>query len=112
MGHRDDVADVLAGFDVFAFPSLFEGLCLAVIEAQAAGVPVVATAVGGIRETVVPDETGLIVPTEDPLALADAILALLDDPERALRLAMEAQRRVIAQFSQATMVEETIRLYG
>ena len=58
LGERDDVPDLLASFEVFAFPSLFEGLCLAVIEAQAAGVPVVATPVGGIRETVVDGETG------------------------------------------------------
>ena len=62
LGARDDVPDLLASFDVFAFPSRFEGLCVAVIEAQAAGVPVVATPVGGIRETVVDGETGWLVP--------------------------------------------------
>ena len=111
-GARDDVPDVLASFDVFAFPSLFEGLCLAVIEAQAAGVPVVATPVGGIRETVVDGETGLLVPTRDPQALAAAILRLLDDRELSARLAAEAQRRVRDRFSEQRMVEETLALYG
>ena len=78
-GDRDDVPELLAGFDVFAFPSRFEGLCLAVIEAQAAGVPVVATPVGGIRETVMDGETGLIVPVGDPVALAAAVCRLLED---------------------------------
>ena len=112
LGARDDVPAVLASLDVFAFPSLFEGLCLAVIEAQAAGVPVVATPVGGIRETVVDGETGLLVPTGDPAALAAAIRRLLEDREAAQAMAAEAKRRVRERFSIERMVEETLRLYG
>ncbi len=111
-GERDDVPELLAGFDVLAFPSRFEGLCLAVIEAQAAGVPVVATPVGGIRETVVDGETGLIVPVGDPAALAAAVCRLLEDGALADRLAAEARRRVLERFSVETMVERTIALYG
>lgn len=111
-GARADVPELLAGFDVFAFPSRFEGLCLSVIEAQAAGVPVVATPVGGIRETVVDGETGLIVPVGDPGALAAAVCRLLADPKLAGRLAAEARRRVLARFSVEKMVERTIALYG
>ena len=110
-GARDDVPELLASFDVFAFPSLFEGLCLAVIEAQAAGVPVVATPAGGIRETVVDGETGLLVPTRDPGALAGGILRLLDDRELAERLATEARRRVRERYSEERMVELTLDLY-
>ena len=111
-GARDDVPGLLASFDVFAFPSLFEGLCLAVIEAQAAGVPVVATPVGGIRETVVDGETGFLCPLRDPAALAARINACLDRPAEALRVAAEAQRRVQERFSERRMVEETIALYA
>jgi glycosyltransferase involved in cell wall biosynthesis len=111
IGARDDVPELLASFDVFAFPSLFEGLCLAVIEAQAAGVPVVATPVGGIRETVVDGETGLLVPTGDPAALAGAIRRLLDEPDLAGRLADEARRRVRERYSEQRMVELTLGLY-
>ncbi|MFN2468621.1 MAG: glycosyltransferase [Gaiellaceae bacterium] len=111
-GARDDVPDLLASFDVFAFPSLFEGLCVAVIEAQAAGVPVVATPVGGIRETVVDGETGILVPPRDAEALAAAILRLLERPEEGRRLAAEARRRVRERFSEERMVEETLALYG
>jgi glycosyltransferase involved in cell wall biosynthesis len=106
------VPELLASFDVFAFPSLFEGLCLAVIEAQAAGVPVVATPVGGIRETVVDGETGLLVPPRDPAALAVAIRRLLDDPDLARRLADEARRRVRETYSEQRMIELTLGLYG
>jgi glycosyltransferase involved in cell wall biosynthesis len=112
LGERGDVPEVLASLDVFAFPSLFEGLCLAVIEAQAAGVPVVATPVGGIRETVVDGETGLLVPARDPAALAAAIRRLLEDREAARAMAAEARRRVRARFSVERMVDETLRLYG
>jgi glycosyltransferase involved in cell wall biosynthesis len=112
LGPRDDVPELLASLDVFAFPSLFEGLCLAVIEAQAAGVPVVATPVGGIRETVVDGETGLLVPTRDPAALASAIQRLLEDRPEAEAMAAEAKRRVRARFSIERMVDETLRVYG
>ena len=112
LGTRTDVPDVLASLDVFAFPSLFEGLCLAVIEAQTAGVPVVATAVGGIKETVVDGETGLLVPPRDPEALAAAIRRLLDHPEEAARLAEEARRRALERYSEEQMVSGTLALYG
>jgi glycosyltransferase involved in cell wall biosynthesis len=110
-GHVDDVPSLLATFDVFAFPSLFEGLCLAVIEAQAAGVPVVATPVGGIRETVVDGVTGMLVPVGDPRALANAIVRLLDRPEEAARLAGEARRRA-TRYSLEAMVAGTLSLYA
>ncbi len=111
-GARDDVPELLASFEVFAFPSLFEGLCLAVIEAQAAGVPVVATPVGGIRETVVPGETGLLVQPGDAAALAEGIVWVLEHREEARRLAAEARRRALERYSVERMVDETLRLYG
>jgi glycosyltransferase involved in cell wall biosynthesis len=110
LGNRSDVPDLLASFAVFAFPSRFEGLCVAVIEAQAAGVPVVATAVGGIRETVVDGETGFLVPVGDAEALAERILHVLEHPDEARRVADEARRRVQA-FSEERMVAETLALY-
>ncbi len=111
-GARDDVPDVLASLDCFALPSLYEGLCLAVIEAQAAGVPVVASPVGGIRETVVDGETGLLVAPGDPVSLAAKIEWVLGRPAAAHALAEEASRRVRARFSEHRMVERTLELYG
>jgi glycosyltransferase involved in cell wall biosynthesis len=110
LGNRSDVPDLLASFAVFAYPSRFEGLCLAVIEAQAAGVPVVATPVGGIRETVVDGVTGLLVPPDDPEALAAAILRLLDDPELARRLAAAACEQARG-YTEEQMVAETLSVY-
>jgi glycosyltransferase involved in cell wall biosynthesis len=112
LGARDDVPDLLASFDVFAFPSRFEGLCLAVIEAQAAGVPVVATPVGGIRETVVDGETGWLVPPRDVDALAERISWCLEHPVEAGSVAETARRRVLERFSVERMVAETLALYG
>jgi glycosyltransferase involved in cell wall biosynthesis len=109
-GEVSDVPSELARLGVFALPSRFEGLCLAVIEAQAAGVPVVATPVGGIAETVVDGETGLLVPVDDPAALAAAILRLLGDPELGGRLAAEAKSRA-ARFSREAMVHQTLTFY-
>jgi glycosyltransferase involved in cell wall biosynthesis len=110
VGQQTDVPAWLASFDVFALPSLFEGLCYAVLEAQAAGVPVVATPVGGVRETVIDHETGLVVPRQDPVALADAVCRLLEHPDEARALSLEAGRR-IERFSKERMVAETIALY-
>lgn len=77
LGHRDDVAAVLARADVFVLPSRFEGLPSAIIEAMAAGLPVVATDVGGVRELVDHGRTGWLVPAASPVALADAIRTAL-----------------------------------
>lgn len=112
LGARDDVPDLLVSFEVFAFPSRYEGLCLAVIEAQAAGVPVVATPVGGIRETVVEGETGWLVPPRDAEALAARIAWVLDHPEEARGIAADARARVHSRYSVERMVEQTIALYG
>jgi glycosyltransferase involved in cell wall biosynthesis len=111
LGERDDVPDLLASFAVFAYPSRFEGLCLAVIEAQAAGVPVVATPVGGIVENVVDGETGLLVPPNDPAALAEAIVRILDDPGQGRALAERARPRVFERYARERMVERTLALY-
>jgi glycosyltransferase involved in cell wall biosynthesis len=111
LGARDDIPELLASFDVFAFPSFFEGLCVAVIEAQAVGVPVVATGVGGLVETVVPGETGVRCELGDAVSLADGINWVLDHPDQAAVLAGEAKRRVHERFSAQRMVDETLRLY-
>ena len=111
LGNRSDVPDLLASFDVFAYPSRFEGQCLAVVEAQAAGVPVVATPVGGIRETVIDGETGFLVPSGDPAGLADKVCHVLEHPDEAHCVA-EAARRRVGRFSEQRMIAGTLALYG
>lgn len=91
---RTDAARLITAFDVFALTSLWEGLPRALIEAMALGVPVVSTPVGGIPEIVVDEQSGLLVPSRDPAALAVAMRRLHSDPDLRRRLADDAARRV------------------
>jgi glycosyltransferase involved in cell wall biosynthesis len=93
IGYRTDVPDVLAALDVFVFPSLHEGHPNAVLEAIAAGVPVVATAIPGNDELVEDGGTGYLVPVRDAAALVDRVRRLARDPEA--RAAMGARAREI-----------------
>jgi glycosyltransferase involved in cell wall biosynthesis len=93
-GERADVTDLLPAFDVFALPSRYEGLPLAIVEAMVAGVPVVATDVGAVSDVVVHGETGLLVPPRRPERLAAAIRRRLDEPALVTRMAAAARQRL------------------
>jgi glycosyltransferase involved in cell wall biosynthesis len=110
-GARSDVERYVSSFDVYVLPSYFEGLCYAVIEAQVAGIPVVATPVGGVAENVVEGVTGRRMVVGDPASLAEGVIALLDDPAAAAELAAEATRRATERYSKDRMVAETLALY-
>lgn len=110
-GTRRDVPGILALLDVFVMSSLWEGLPIALLEAMAAGLPVVATSVGGTPEVVVDGVTGLLVPPRDPDALAEAILTLLRDPGLRQRMGQAGRERVREQFSVEKMVKEIEGLY-
>ena len=103
---------ILAAADVFVQPSRTEGLPLAVLEAMAHGLPVVATGVGGIPEAIEDQESGQLVPPGDPGALADAVARVLESPETAGMLARRARERVEAEFSIGVMVERYAGLYA
>jgi len=103
-GHRDDIAEILAAVDVFALASLEENLPQSVLEAMAAGVAVVATAVGGVPECVGAGETGWLVPPGDATALAEAIAHALRDPDLRRRFGAAGQRRVREHFTADTQV--------
>ena len=104
-GTRANVPEILAALDVLVLPSLWEGMPNAVLEAMAAGLPVVATAVGGTPEAVVDGVTGLLVPPQDPGALACAIERLLRDPDLRRTMGQAGRRRVEQHFD----VWETVR---
>lgn len=110
-GYRLDVPEVLSEVAVSVLPSLSEGLSNAVLESMAAGVPVVATRVGGNPEAIEEGVTGLLVPPRDPAALARAICRLLQNPELALTLGQAGRQRVTERFSLEQMVRETEHLY-
>jgi glycosyltransferase involved in cell wall biosynthesis len=93
LGHRPDAVRIMAAYDVFVLASHWEGLGVAVMEALALGLPVVATAVGGVPEVVEHGREGLLVPPRRPTELAAAILSVLTDPEARGRMAEAAARR-------------------
>ncbi len=104
-------AELLPMFDVFVLPSIQEGLGLSVIEAQACGVPVVASRVGGLLEAVFDGRTGILVPVGDHMALADAILKILVNKELADRFSKDARDFVRAKFAVDDMAEATMDVY-
>jgi len=111
-GYRTDIPEVISALDISVnTPRAGEGLSGAVRESLAVGRPVVATDVGGNRELVRDGETGLLIPSDDPAALASALARLLDDRELAARLADEGARFVRENLSVERMVVETESLY-
>lgn len=110
-GYRRDIPALLGIFDVFVLPSRFEGLPLSILEAMAAGKPVIASAVDGIPEVVIDGQTGLLIPPSDPQALANAMLWLAHNPSEAQAMGRAGRCRVASLFNQERMVKETESLY-
>ena len=111
-GARHDVPACLQAFDLLCLPSLAEGISNAILEAMAAGLPVVATDVGGNRELVAHGETGRLVASGDATALADAIEAYFADPALLRAQAQAARTRAVTQFSLDVMVERYHAVYA
>jgi glycosyltransferase involved in cell wall biosynthesis len=110
-GPLPDAARYFAALDVYVTASLGEGLPLGVLEAMAAGLPVVATRVPGHVDTVTDGITGLLVPSRDPGALAEAAETLLADGARRIRMGEAARERVLRDFSVARMTAEVADVY-
>jgi glycosyltransferase involved in cell wall biosynthesis len=110
-GAIPDGVRTLADMDVFVLPSHMEGMSNSLLEAHAAGLPVVATDVGGNREVTQDGATGYIVPPRDPMALADAILRMIKDPARAQALGAAGRTRIVEEFTVQRMVGRLDRLY-
>ncbi len=107
--HDPDAA--LRECDIFVLPSLSEASSNVVLEAMATGLPVVATRVGGLAGLVDDHRTGILVPSGDALALAQAILALLEAPALAAQLGARGRARALAEFTTARMIERIDALY-
>lgn len=106
-GVRGDVEELLGSVDLLAHAALEEPLSRVLLEAMTAGLPIVATDVTGTRECITPGETGVLVPPEDPDALAEAVVALLGDPARREQLGRAAQRQVHRDFSPEATASRT-----
>ena len=110
-GFRPDVLSLHKAFDIFVMSSVTEGLGTSLLDAMAAGKPVVATTAGGIPEVVVDGETGFLVPPRDHDAMAGAIVKLLKDEALRHRMGEAGRARVRTIFSAERMVQETLRVY-
>ena len=104
-------ADQIAGFDLFVLPSRVEGLPVTIMEAMLAGRAIVSTEVGSIREQITDGETGLIVPVEDPKALAAAISELLADPDRRAEMGRRNREKAERMFTVEATVDRYVTLY-
>lgn len=111
LGRRSDMPLVFGIADLFVLPSSSEGLPLALLEAMALGVPVVATNIDGNADLVVPERTGILVSPEDPAALSSAIRRMLGRPGEARAMAEEGVKRARDEFSTDRMVQRTAEVY-
>ena len=109
-GFRHNTHDLMKSFDIFALPSLSEGLSSAILEAMATSLPIIATDVGGIPELVKNGDNGLLIRPADPIDLARAIQRLADDPEESLRMGERGRDRMEEQFTLARKILETEQL--
>lgn len=98
-GYQSDSRTFLSSLDGYVQPSRAEGLCIAAHEAMQAGLPVIVSDVGEMPHSVVPGDTGLVVPSKDVQSLADAIVELVSDPVRARLMGAAARQRILSEFS-------------
>lgn len=111
LGYRSDVDSLLAQFDIFALSSLYEGLPLCVLEAMAAGKPIVATNADGTNEVVHNEKTGLLVPIGDASSFADAILRIINDRNLASNMGDAAKMLVENKHNMAEMISNYEKYY-
>lgn len=112
LGHRDDVPDVLAAGDLFVFPSLYEGLGGAVVEAMALGLPVVASQIPALEEVLEAGRNSRLVPAASSSALAEAMTQVLDDGDLARRFGLRSRAIFEQRFTLDRSMARMIRLYG
>lgn len=111
IGLRRDIPNVLKDLDLFVLPTHQEALGTSLLEAQAMGVPVIGTRTGGVPETMREGETGLLVPVQQPDALAQAVIAILKDHEGRRRMSAAARPHVVANYSVEVMADGMLATY-
>jgi len=110
-GYRPDVRALLPAADVYASSSVSEGVSITILEAMAAGIPVVATAVGGTPEVLPEGAGGILVPCRDSERLAAAVASLALDQQRRVAMAAAGRRRLESAFTIDRMVDDYARIY-
>jgi glycosyltransferase involved in cell wall biosynthesis len=112
LGERKDVAQVLAKAHIFALPTKWEGFPLSILEAMRAGLPVIASDVGGVSEAVVDGVTGFLVPTGDAVGFRDRLAVLLSNPDIRGRMGDAGRRTYEDKFTLDAMMRGTLAVYG
>jgi len=111
-GHRDDIPDIIADLDILVHASSRpEPFGLVIIEGMACGKPVVATAAGGVTEIIEDNVNGVLVPCEDSRAIARAVVELLENRERAMKIGFAGQKTVVEKFSHTRQTNQVEKLY-
>jgi glycosyltransferase involved in cell wall biosynthesis len=111
-GFRDDPMSVFQSLDLYVLSSLSEGIPVAMLEAMASGVPVVATLVGGIPEVIKDKVNGLLVPSQNPDALADGILEALTHSSETAKRVLEAKKTMANEFNMGKWIETIQNIYS
>lgn len=111
LGFLENASRYLKAFDVFLLPSIKEGLPYVILEAGAAGVPIIASNIGGIPEIIEHEKTGLLVTPKDSVAISEAITLLVNDPEKGTVLGTTLEKNILHIFSLEKMIKKTTELY-
>lgn len=111
-GTRSNMPFVYAGLDAVVLPSWHEGFPYSLLEAQACGVPTIASSVTGNLDAIIPEVTGILVPPRDPISLATAIQRVIDEPELRAALGAAGRERVCTHFHRARVVGEHVAMYA
>jgi glycosyltransferase involved in cell wall biosynthesis len=110
-GWRDDVHEILASANIYVLASNWEGLPICLLEAMRAGLPIVASDVGGVREVIVDGETGFLVDRGDGAMLRDKLQRLLSDPELRNKMGKAGRKRYLEHFTVERMLDQTLQVY-
>jgi len=110
-GFRSNIKEILTSIDILVMPSVREGFPMVTLEAMAMAKPIVATDINGIREQIDHDENGLLIPPEDPEAIADAIIFLFNNKEKSEQLGFAAKKKAEEKFSVEEMIKKTETVY-
>jgi glycosyltransferase involved in cell wall biosynthesis len=111
LGDRSDIADLLARASIFALPTNWEGFPISILEAMRAGLPIVATDVGGVREAVIDGYNGILTPRGDSPLFSDALESLLRDEDLRARMARNSRHMFEERFTAEHMFRKTFNVY-
>lgn len=111
LGYRNDIPEFMTDLDLLVMPSLTEGFPLSLLEGMAAGLPIVATRIGGVPEIITDGREGVLVSPSDPLALSRSIIHILEDEPLRKKMVKKAREKVSIQFSLEKMITEMSKIY-